>query len=274
MTRPTLLCLMLILSSFLVMANEKNQFFGFVESLEKNNLTQEAVTEYQRYLFFNHNLNDPEKGKIWLRLAICYRKLNQEARMMNAFGRAYEFLRNSPLIENVNEEISIFFLSRGKAELARVFLNKLKPEMEEQKINAYFCLSYLMEKDWELFFKALNKTELTQNMIKIIHGLVKKIKRNDRRYKLYRTINIFFPGIVYSFYGDLLRSGESFLFHFYFLEQIFSNSNIISKVINSLAVTRMYLKTRQLDKEFLRKMSMQKNIRLEGEIFTILFDWE
>jgi len=270
MTKFRLLWFFLIVNSLLLIAVNNDHFIRFADSLEKNGLVREAVTEYQRYLFLNKNLTKQEKGIIWLKLAVCYRKVNSEAEMMKAFNQAYTFIQGSVLIKEFYEEIIIFFLSRGKTELARIFINKLKRNTTDKKNESYLCLSYLMDKNWDKFFQLLNSKDLNLSQKNYVQKIVKKIKQNKKRYKLFRIIHIFIPGIIYGFYGDFLSSGESFLFHYYFLQEIFSNSALINKVINGLGVTWLYLRIHNRDREFLNKKFYEKNLQLEEKIFNIV----
>lgn len=272
MIRPIRFWFLLFFCVLAVMAEKGNQFYAFVESLENNSLTKEAITEYQRYLFLNKDLNNHEKGKIWLRLGVCYRKINMEAEMMNAFGLAFQLLGDSHLIKLLYEEITIFLLSRGKADLARVFIDKLYTENPDKRIDRYICLSYLIEKKWDPFFQVLNRLELSKNQINEARNLVNKMKYNQRRYQFLRVINIFFPGIVYACHGDFLNTGESFLFHFYFMQQVFSDSTLIGKAINGIGLCSLYLKTNNRDRQFLKQKFNQKNLQLEAKIFSILFE--
>lgn len=262
----------LIINSFLLMGYEKDHFFRFAESLEKNRLIHEAITEYQRFLFLNNHLNDLEKGKIWLRLAVCYRSINQEAEMMNAFNQVYRSIQHTSYIDELYEETIVYFLSRGKGELARIFINKLPKDKKAKKIDPYLCLSYLIEKEWHRFYSALKRLNITENQRIEVQKIVKKIKKNTKRIKLYKVFNIFFPGIVHGLYGGFLDTGETILFHYFFLQGIFSDSTLIGKLINGLGLTRLYLKTASRDRKFLREKLDEMNLLLEEEIFNIIIN--
>jgi tetratricopeptide (TPR) repeat protein len=239
--------------------------------LEENGMVQEAITEYKRNLFFNE-INDEEKGIIWLKLAACYRKINDEAEMMKSFNQSFSLLKGSPFLLDLYEELCIFYLSRGKSEWARMFLNKINTIKPDGKHQQYLILSYLMDEDWPTFYSLLKRAGYAEPVFSEIQNLVDTIKKNNRKLKILRAIDIFFPGIIYCFYNDYLSSGESFLFHFFFIEQIWIESSLLGKLIYGFGLSRLYLKSRVNNKNFLQKKIDEKKMVLEEKIFDKLFD--
>lgn len=241
----------------------------FIEALEANEMFHEAITEYKRLLLFNQ-LTSEEKGIIWMKQAIAYRALNQEASMMTSFTRASRFLENSELINRLYEEIAVFFLSRGKSDWARKILDRADPKFAEIQIR-YLILSYLIDHNWNRFFELLENGGYSSQTIGNIRHIVKEIKRNIRWFKLLNIIDKVIPGLGYLFYDDVMITGETLLFHGFFFSQILSETTIPGKIIFGFGLGRMYIKTIAREHTLLRKKLKERKLELEKRIFKKLF---
>ncbi|MCK4836409.1 MAG: bacterial transcriptional activator domain-containing protein [Candidatus Aminicenantes bacterium] len=246
--------------------SQKSRLFAFIESLEENGMIQEVITEYRRYLFFNP-LDEEARGKIWLRLALSYRKINREAEMMKAFNQSFRLLQNSPFLDNLYEEISVFFLSRGKSEWARLYLNKINQKKQDSRKIQYLILSYLMDENWAEFFPLLMTAGYKESDLNEIRTLVNKIKNNNRKFNLLKSIDKVIPGISHCFMGDVFDTGESLLFHFFFIQQIFVEPTVLGKLIYGFTLVRYYLKTTAFNRDLLKKKKRRIKLRLEEKIF-------
>ena len=242
----------------------------FIEALEANGMIQEAITEYNRVLLF-YPLTSEERGILLLKLAIAHRSLNSEADMMKSFNQSIKYLKDSPHINRVYEEISVFFLSRGKSDWARKILKQMSCESNENQIR-YIILSYLIDENWKKFFHLLDKAGYSREAILDINRIVKKIQLNNRRFKTLDIIVKIIPGLGHLFYDDVFITGETLLFHGFLVSQIFIEASIIGKFIYGFGLVRMYLRTTVRDHRFLKKKLGEKKLLLEKMIFQKLFD--
>lgn len=260
----------ILFSGFLVGAFQETRTHRFIEALEANGMIQEAITEYNRVLLF-YPLTSEERGILWLKLAIAYRSLNSEAEMMKSFNQSIKYLKDSPHINQVYEEIGVFFLSRGKSEWARKILKQMSCESNEKQIR-YIILSYLIDENWEQFFKLLDKAGYSREAILDINRMVKKIQLNNRWFKTLDIIVKIIPGLGYLFYDDVFITGETLLFHGFLISQVFIETSIIGKFIYGFGLVRMYLRTTVRDHRFLKKKREEKKLLLEKMIFQKLFN--
>lgn len=260
----------ILFSGFLDGAFQDTRTHRFIKALEANGMIQEAITEYNRVLLI-YPLTSEERGILWLKLAIDYRSLNSEAEMMKSFNQSIKYLKDSPHINRVYEEIGVFFLSRGKSEWARKILKQMSCESNENQIR-YIALSYLIDENWEQFFRLLDKTGYSREAILDINRIVKRIQLNNRRFKTLDIIVKIIPGLGYLFYDDVFITGETLLFHGFFISQIFIETSIIGKFIYGFGLVRMYLRTTVRDHRFLKKKLGEKKLLLEKMIFHKLFD--
>jgi tetratricopeptide (TPR) repeat protein len=244
----------------------------FIKALEDNGMIDEAISEYKRLLFFDE-LNEEEKGIIWLKLAVCHREINDDVEMMKAFNRSFICLRDSPYIQDLYLEIAIFYLSRGKTDWARSFLGKINLPVPAESAKKYLILSYIMDEDWKTFFLCLKEEGLDQPVLLDIREHVRHIKKMKRKYKILMTLEYFLPGISYVFQSDIFEAGESFLFHFFFIHQIVIESAIPGKIIFALSLSRLYLRSLSGNRQYLKKKIEEKRMILEEKIFKKMALW-
>ena len=262
--------LAIILMNCLIHASFKDgQTRRLIEALEANGMYHEAITEYKRLLFFNQ-LSSEERGMIWLKQAIAHRALNQETEMMKSFNQASRYLKDSKLINRLYSEIAVFFLSRGKSEWAREFLKRMDPQVSDIQYR-YIILSYLIDENWDLFFKFLGNGGYSSNSIRDIKRIVNKIRRNNRRFKILNIINKIIPGLGYLYYGDAMKTGETLLFHGFLFIQILGEISIPGKIIFAFGLVRLYTKNIVQERSFLIKKLKERKLKLERRIFQTLF---
>jgi tetratricopeptide (TPR) repeat protein len=241
-----------------------------IEALEANGMYHEAITEYKRLLFFNQ-LSSEERGMIWMKQAIAHRALNQETEMMKSFDHASRCLKDSKLINQLYSEIAVFFLSRGKSEWAREFLKRMDPQASDIQYR-YIILSYLIDENWALFFKFLENGGYSRNSIRDIKRIVNKIRRNNRKFKILNIIDKIIPGLGYLFYGDVMKSGKTLLFHEFLFNQILREVSIPGRIIYAFALVRLFTKTIAQERSFLIKKMKKIKLKLERRIFLKLFE--
>ena len=238
---------------------------SFIDSLEASGLYREAITEYRRYLFFN-DLNEEESGKIWLKMAVCFREMNLESEMMEAFNQSFRYLSKSRSIEKLYEEISVFYLSRGKTEWARLYLSKLNEKKPSQRKIQYLILSHMMDENWREFFSLLPEAGYKKSVIDEIKEMVRQISKNNRTFNVLTSIDKIVPGIGLGFTGDFFTAGESLLFHSYVIQQIFVEPTVLGKLIFGFTLLRLYSRTTAYSRDTLMKKRQRKKLRLEKKI--------
>ena len=249
-----------------IYGSQRERLSAFIHSLEVNGLYREAVTEYRKYLFFN-DLKREERGKIWLRMAVCFREMNREAEMMDAFGHSHKLLVNTDFLGKLYEEISVYFLSRGKTDWARFYLNKTDNQQPVQQIMLYRLLSYLMDEDWPDFFSLLTQAGYGQPVIERIEEIAAKIRRCNRKFRWLNILDKIVPGISYGYTGNGFMAGESILFHSFLILQIFSEPSVPGKLIYGFALIRLYSRTTAHGRDKVIKKRNRKKMDLEKKIF-------
>jgi hypothetical protein len=206
-----------------------------------------------------------------MKQAIAYRALNQEAEMMMSFNQASQYLKNSKLINQLYEEIAVFFLSRGKTEWARKILFRMDSGSAESQIR-YVILSYLIDENWDRFFEHLENADYSRQIISDIRHIVKKIKQNIRWFKVLNIVDKIIPGLGYLFHDDAFITGETLLFHGFFISQILIEISIPGKIIYGFGLIRIYIKTVARDRSLLKRKLREKKLELEKRIFKLIFE--
>jgi hypothetical protein len=265
-----LIIILMVVHACHLPASENHRTLRFIEALEANGMLWEAITEYQRILVFAQ-LTPLEKGKLWLKQAIAYRSLNQEASMMNAFNQAYRYLKDSSLIDQLYKEIAVFFLSRGKTHWARLMLTRMEPRAAGYQ-NRFLILSHLIDENWKRFFELLESTGYTEKTINDIRRLVQKIKQNTHRIRILNVVNKIIPGLGYLFLDDAYITAETLMFHGFFISELILESSFPGKVIYALGLARMYTRALARDRNLLKRKLKERKLGFEKQIFRKIFD--
>lgn len=244
---------------------------ALLKALEENELTDFLINEYKRKLFFGEVRQD-EKGMVWLKLALSYRKLNNESNMTKAFTRALQNSSDKNFRDVIYSEIALFYLSRGKTDLADIFITKLAGNRAKLLGQSLKNISNLFAGKNKKLVNSLKQQKIKPHLLSDIQLRLEKIGRIKKKSKALINLRFFFPGIISFLNLDFYGGAKTLLFNYIYLEPLLFKSTLLEKIISVIAFYRYNRNDIVRKSQILSEKNREQILVIEQEIFEIIID--
>lgn len=160
-----------------------NPIIGEADRLDAIGAWNEAITEYERYVFFH-----PDSPSVTVLRAIAdlYGKQGNFRKAVETLDRALLLSLDDSLRDEIRIEAAAFNVAAGdyqtaELELIRIGAFTLSPEIRDRS-NRYLCLVYCMSMDWAKLKKLLDESALFEATRRVL--IVSLIANNEARHRV------------------------------------------------------------------------------------------